>query len=263
MTNKEIRKRAWALFCAKYRKMLPAMAVIELFTIAPQLVGVLSATGNTNIVPVSTLLTILFAPVALCGAAAFALNMLGGGEPNTGLLFLHLKSPLRVMKIWRAAFVYYGLMLMMGLITAMMRSPFQMDDAGNGGVVTQMIVLLALAVVFGLVNVWVTLRLGLFFYAMAKAPEKRAFDWIRSSWRAMKRNCWRLIRLSISVSWPGFAIGIVTSMIVKQLGATGALDPKSALARLLPTAIMALFLCFYEGYPQLALAGFAEELLEE
>jgi len=115
----------------------------------------------------------------------------------------------------------------------------------------------------GLVNLWVMLRLGLFSYAMAKAPEKRASDWLRSSWRAMKRNCWRLIRLTISVSWPGLAIVVVASWITGQLGTAGAFDPKSALARLLPTVIAGLFLCFYGGYPQLALAGFAEELLEE
>jgi hypothetical protein len=116
----------------------------------------------------------------------------------------------------------------------------------------------------GIVSAWLGLRLGLYAYAMARDPEARPSGWLRASWRAMRKNCWRILRLEISLIWPMIPLflvfflgGVIPS---GHAGSIGGANLASAPGNLLPRATFNAFLCFYMGYPMLAMAGFADSL---
>jgi hypothetical protein len=84
MTNKQIRTQAWALFRANYGKMLPAVAIVQFFTFLPLLIYALFPVIGACVYSVSQLGTILVAPIAQCGAAAYALDILDGSRAQDG-----------------------------------------------------------------------------------------------------------------------------------------------------------------------------------
>jgi hypothetical protein len=237
------------------------MAVLVLVTYGPATLTLAFAPDGYNSVTAVLLGTILFAPIVFAGAANFSLNILKGGAPEIGRMFAYANDLPKMLRIWLAALVYGGPDLLTGgsmlLGTALL--PKAIQDANT--LLGMMVGLTAVNTVLSFVCLWFKFRMNLFPYAVVGDPDARASEWLRTSWRTMKGHCGRLLRLMISVYWPNAILMIVTILVFAQLGATDVIDEKSSIAKLLLNLVGWVFLCFYQGYPQLALAGFADDLL--
>jgi hypothetical protein len=254
MTNRQIRKRAWELFQGNYAGMLPAMFIMGLTSIVSMFWNTISGPLRNYF---SSFISVLLAPVSVCGVAAFCLNIQHGGTPKTSLMFAHFRDFHRVLNIWIAALAVNAPMI---ILTVLMTSFGWADsasakDMGTGLSLLSVVLFLGLSIVF----IWLSLRLGLYGYAAALNPDARFSDWLGASYHAMRRNCWRDIRLTISTGWP-IILALIFVFFTFGLFVT---DGSSVVfRRVLPTAITSLLMCFYQGYPQIALALFAEDLLE-
>ena len=232
------------------------MALLQLLTFGLGVVTGQTALGGLAETLAVQISMVLFAPVSLCGAAAFSLDILHGGAPKPRLMFTHVRDFRRTVKIWLATLAYYGPVLAFNVTTLMLMTIPSGASESNAAKVSIFLLLIALVLVLMVFGLWFSLRLGLFCYVVAKNPEAGAGEWLKASWRAMRRNCGRLFRLMFSVFWPSVTIGIIISLIAGRGTASG-----SAIS--LPTLSIMIFQCFYVGYPQLALAGFADDLLGE
>lgn len=266
MSNREIRRRAWAQFKAHYWRLLPSMAIVEALMLAPSVITApLGPVGPASPLIASCGL-LLFAPVALLGAAGVTAEVMRGGAPETRRMLWALEGGRRAARAWLASLAYYGPSLVLGIVSAATPRlgdsfvPTQEDAMLIAAAGIGLLLLLPPALFFG---IWLPLRWGLFPYAAERAPEARASSWLGASFRAMRGNCWRLIRLLCSVFWPSAAVAAVLSAVTQALTRSGALAPGSAPAQMASALIISLFLCFYMGYPLLALAGFAGARLEE
>jgi hypothetical protein len=262
MSNKQIRKRAWELFRTNYRGILAGMALVEFFMLLPSFVFSFLAPGSAYLSLISLFVQMLLAPITMVGAASFSLSILGGAPPSLGVLFSHIKDFKRIRKMWIAAPVFYCsvlLMLLLLLASFLVGIPGFLAKIPIG---INLPLLLALVIALCLVGLWLTLRIGLLAYAMAKEPEAPLSSWLRASWNAMKHNCWRLARLVLALFFPPIVLSIIIQMNIRLMRESGALGSNSTFAVLLTTLITSLIMCFYTGYPQLALAGFADDLLD-
>ena len=253
VNNKQIRKNAWALYKANFQKLLPAMVLLQLLTFLPGIVIGRAAPGGLVELLATQLSTMLFAPITLCGVAAFSLDILHGGAPKTHLMFAHVKDFRRTLKIWLAALAYYGPVLALNATTLVLLNVASVPSEKDVAEIGTLLLLLALILVLTVFGIWLSLRFTLFSYAVVKNPEAGAGEWLKTSWRAMKGNCGRQIRMVISIFWPGVVVGLIISLVAGRSGAGSAIN--------LPTLSIMIFQCFYMGYPLLALAGFADSLL--
>lgn len=254
--NRQIRKNAWALYKANFLKLLPAMVLLQLLDFLPGMVIGQAALGGLADLLATQLSPMLFAPITMCGAAAFSLHILHGGEPKTYLMFAYARDVLKALKIWLAALIYYVPGLALTVPTLLLLNTPSGSFDSYAAEISMFYISIALIVVIMVFGIWYSLRFGLFSYAMVKSPDAGAGEWLKTSWRAMNGNCGRQFRLTLSVFWPTFVIRLIIALIAGRSVTSGSILN-------LPTLSIMIFQCFYMGFPLLAQAGFADDLLEE
>jgi len=261
MSNREIRGRAWARFKANYAGMLPAMAILVALIALLAALGAAVPRPDPFIIPVTTLCTILLAPVSQLGAAMFARPVWLGEAPQIRRMFLPLKRMRMVWGAWLAALASYGVTMLANLLRG----------AGTWAVGAYVpeayalgaeMILRGIGLLLSVAGYWVFLRLMLYPYQAARNPEQRAGAWLGASWRAMRGRCWRLFGLMVSTGWPVVAVVAVAAtalLLANNLNHSKTSNDALSLWMQLTFAVAS---CLYLGYPQLALAGFAEEALD-
>ena len=258
MTNRDIRGQAWKLFGEHNVRFVPPMAILSMLLLAAELMDKVIVRAGTLRASVVSLLVILFAPVTQCGAAVLARSALMDKTPGLDVFFQPLRNFRTVANIWLTALVYVASSVLVSLVSAaipLFISAYIPAESAKT-VNLWMMVLLYLPLVF--IGFWVSLRLMLFPYAFARHPQQEAGQWLSASWNAMRGECGRLIRLTLSTGWPLFLVMVLAIPLSRAAG----LQTQPA-ESILQMTILAAFMCFYFGYPLLALAGFAEEILDE
>ncbi len=257
MSNRQIRRDAWGLFRANYLGILAGVAVVEGIVLFVYLAPALLALGYAAVSLVSLIGWILLSPVTVAGTASFFLGIIDGGSPNLRLLFSHVGGFQRIRKIWAAvlsylcmAFCYVLIITAIRLLVNLWGGPFRLEW-----------IMTALFFALGLAGLWATFRFGLLAYLMAKEPDAKVSEWLRASWRVMRRNGGRLVRLMLSLLWPPLPVSLFINVQIRLMREAGTLDPHSVIPSLLPGSIMRLLMCFYAGYVILAFMIFARDLL--
>ncbi len=256
MTNKAIRKKAWKLFTENYGAMLPIMAVVSAISLVPALASALWGGGAAAKTIISALASALIAPVSVCGVASFALGILDGEAPRMEQLFIHLRDCRRLFKIWTAALVVSVYSLAFSAVSKLVENAAA-GEPSNTGAALLLVALLAASIV----GIWLSTRMALYGYAVARAPQDIALHWLGTSWRAMKRHVRRMLRLEFSVFWPLFIPLPFVQMIFRRMGESGMLSP--AMVTFLPSLVNSAIFVFYTGYVNLSMAAFADDRLNE
>lgn len=260
MTNRGIRRRAWALFRGQYRGFLTAMAVLEGIGLIAWLPDLFFGWASDVSLVISQIILLLLTPLNPCGLASLLLTAWRHGAPETVRIFDPLRSFRRIARFWAADFVFLlPIWAFFGLIQSMIWISPNIDDLA-----TALLALLMLAALpaTAFVGLWLAIRLGLFSYAAALRPDDPPGAWLRASWRATKRNCWRTMRLYLSTAWPFLVVFAARIWLGSWLARDGVPGSGSVLVRMLPTLILRAFECFYYAYPLLTMAGLGEQLLE-
>lgn len=250
MENGQIRARAWSLFKANFWRVgivvAVAMSVSSLIEYA-----LMSWTSNADVILWADFLcSLLVMPITGIGLTVFIDDVWRGGAPKAGRLFAFCRTPALYAKAIAIAVVSTAAIVGVSLISVLMQLGFAILTSSIGGWV------LLFMVLFGLVVIYVSLRLSMVTLAFIRDRRHRVFRAYQTSWRATKGSVARIIAMGMAVMLPPVLFAI----------AVGALSFVDALSPILGSVWWDLLVKFlpmlvYGGYMSLADVGLRSELL--
>lgn len=248
VTNSEIRKRAWELCRANFGRILSVTFFYSLVTTLALLLGSYLAEYSVVLSIALLVITVVVLPAMEIGMIRFSADIWHDQPTGIGVLFKYFN---RLPRIW-------GISLLIYLITIAILSPYIAMMVGelltNGEFSILFAALTAVVLpVLAVLSIWVGIRFSLALTCIITNPELGAIDCMKTSWRASKKNAWRLYCNAFVLSLPL----AVSQALIELLIPTNSTGIMIFIAGIASTLIQTLF----TGYIALGQFGLAEYLL--
>ena len=247
MTNKDIRRRAWALCKRSFPTILAASFLLSLVAALLSMCG--GALMNQSI---AAGVVVLIAVVVLQPAINVGMIHLMGDlwhEQRTGIgvLFAHFGQ---LGRIWCIFLIMLGYELLAAIPYYLIAFPlFTLGQLG-GDIVMGIgwIVTILASVVYFVATIWLALRLSLSTTALVLNENLTARECVRASWAASRGNAKRIFCHLLVLSLPMLAAEILISLLLTNANIIG------MLASMLVQTL-------FTGYISLGEFGLFEQLL--
>ena len=248
-SNAVLRKRAFRLYW-QHRGMM--WAIFLLFA----LVNLLWSAVQTYLLNNSLLESLLgivyqlvTVPIMLLGLYHLLLRLTRGGQAQWPMLFDFVKSPEVLPKV-----LTVGLIRQFPIFIVNFSSLFGIPTIYQQELA---IFVFVVALVAGLLILWIMLRLFLLPYLFVTNPKESVLGMVKSSFRMMKGQVRHLLWYGITVYWWAFALLIGAMLLFPSL----VLANTSVSGQLMRQVVLWLIMAFLDPYFSLALTGYANELL--
>ena len=242
MTNKDIRRRAWALCKRSFPTILAASFLLSLVAALLSMCG--GALMNQSI---AAGVVVLIAVAVLQPAINVGMIHLMGDlwheqRAGIGVLFAHFGQ---LGRIWCIFLIMLGYELLAAIPYCLLTVPIVLLGGESAATIGLMVVL---SIVYCVATIWLALRLSLFTTALVLNENLTARECVRASWAASRGNAKRIFCHLLVLSLPMLAAEILISLLLTNANIIG------MLASMLVQTL-------FTGYISLGEFGLFEQLL--
>ena len=261
MSNSELRKKAFQIYKSHWKTLTLVSFIVFLMASIIYGVGLLSniLAGLIGLVPLAGVAVFIFStllyPIITLGSSYVYLEAWRGKNPKFHKMFYLCASKKDWLNAILLGFIF-NLIIRVVLLPTTLREFITLSYAAN-------FILEIMSFVFGIIFIWIVLRLALAPYLYNIGHSDNPINIIKASYARMKGNVGTLIFFNISIWWWRIFAAAIPMWFYDMLRLLFGVEMQTndMTTTLLYSGAAVLIIFLLAPYPLLAVAGYADGLI--